>query len=439
MAKKTDSLPKSLNDLREARRWPEGVPMPKAGAFRLGSKWTYDEEQLLRKYYPLYGARYAARLLGRSIAAVHGHARQLGEKCFSRKPWTKQDIALLKRKFGKVPYEELARELGRTVGAMRLKASKWGFTNAPKSWSSKEIEQLRKLYKTMTAAEIGRRLGRTAGSVTTALKKHGISRPWPKVTKSVVRTIMKKLETMSMQEIGAELGMSAPRISKIARENGYRAERHWWKNEFQPTEDSFIREHYATMPAREIARHLGRHQSVIARRMKQLGLRTKLSYHQREVRWSKREDDLLRRLHPKMTHKEIAARLKCSKQAVAYRCSVLGLKRQEEPRLQWTAKEDAMLRKLYGTMNHPEIAKRLGRTRNAVTGRVQVLGLTKERPMVNRWTEEDDKVLRRLYGSVTQAEIGRRLNRTYGSVGARIQLLGLSRARALSQRDSKSV
>lgn|GEM_PF-861054 len=419
------SLPEHLNDLHRARQWPKDIPMPKAGPFRLGARWTCEEEAELRRCYPLYGSHYAARLLGRSRKAVSIRALRIGIAGPSR-VWTKKQIAVLKQKFGKMSREELARELGRSVSSMEVKARALGLARKPRPWSEKESEQLRALYRKVPVAEIGHRLGRTAGSVIGEVRRLGLARSLPPVTKAMQRTIMRKVGHVSMREIAAELGIGVHRVITIAKANGYKAEGQWWRNEFRPEEDAFIRKHYATMPIADIARHLGRLRIVIVKHARALGLPKEQSYHARAIAWSRQEDDLLRRLHPTMTMKEIAARLKRPVRGVTYRAYTLGLKRRPDGHRKWTAKEDAYIRKHYAGTSYNAIANNLGRSVNAVTGRVQMLGLTKQRPKVQRWTAKEDRLLRKLFGTISQVEIARRLNRRPGAVYARSGELGLS-------------
>ena len=46
----------------------------------------------------------------------------------SRRAWTEDDVARLKAMAGKVPRQEIAAELGRTVGATAVEASKLGLS-----------------------------------------------------------------------------------------------------------------------------------------------------------------------------------------------------------------------------------------------------------------------------------------------------------------------
>jgi hypothetical protein len=46
----------------------------------------------------------------------------------SRRAWTEHDIARLKAMAGKIPAERIAAELGRTLGAIAVEASKLGLS-----------------------------------------------------------------------------------------------------------------------------------------------------------------------------------------------------------------------------------------------------------------------------------------------------------------------
>src|SRR5262245_30288423 len=111
--------------LRRSRAWPKNVPMPKVGAYRANSKWTYDDEQLLRKHYAKYGLKYCSRLLGRSTDAIKIRASRLGIEG-PQPHWSEKDNAQVRRWFGRKTDKELAKMLGRTAVAIRQRANLLG-------------------------------------------------------------------------------------------------------------------------------------------------------------------------------------------------------------------------------------------------------------------------------------------------------------------------
>ena len=97
------------------------------------------------------------------------------------KPWSKDEVRLLKRLFPSGRTRQVVAKIGRPLTAVRQKAYDMGLkTPKPKYWLNEEIKVLKKLYPTKTAAEIACRLGRSVLVVRNkifelALKKHKIA------------------------------------------------------------------------------------------------------------------------------------------------------------------------------------------------------------------------------------------------------------------------
>jgi hypothetical protein len=88
--------------------------------------------------------------------------------------WTEEEIALS----GQLPDAEVARKIGRTAEAVRLKRGKLGLPNPTTThWNAEGIA----LLGAMPDDEVAKRLGRSVGSVTQKRCKLGIScvRRWP--------------------------------------------------------------------------------------------------------------------------------------------------------------------------------------------------------------------------------------------------------------------
>ena len=96
--------------------------------------------------------------------------------------------------------------------------------------------------------------------------------------------------------------------------------------------------------------------------------------------WSKDEIELLKKLYPAGSIKEILDKTGRSLPSVRYRAFRLGIKskRARQVLADWTADEIKLLKKLYPTTNNNEIATRLGRPVRSVRTKAFFLDLQKK-------------------------------------------------------------
>jgi len=95
-----------------------------------------------------------------------------------RRPWSPDDLEILKKHCDLETNAELAARLGRTVQAIKTKLNETRFRNGapegiatpPPFWSAEESRQLLELYSTLPALEVAKRLHRSTGSIRERLK-----------------------------------------------------------------------------------------------------------------------------------------------------------------------------------------------------------------------------------------------------------------------------
>jgi len=97
--------------------------------------------------------------------------------------WTAKEVALLKELYPECPIPEIAKRLGRTVGAITGRAGYMGLKRKSyldKLWTAEELQLLRELYPTCKDIQnIAERIGRSPAMVRTkaysiGLRKHRI-------------------------------------------------------------------------------------------------------------------------------------------------------------------------------------------------------------------------------------------------------------------------
>ena len=96
-----------------------------------------------------------------------------------------------------------------------------------------------------------------------------------------------------------------------------------------------------------------------------------------QVRWSKDEVRLLKKLFPKGKAREIANQIGRSVNAVRIKAHKLGLRKPNQYPV-WSKKELNVLKKLYPTQTAQKIAGKIGRPVQAVRLRIFKLGLKKK-------------------------------------------------------------
>ena len=144
-------------------------------------KWTAKEVALLKKLYAEEPTEELAKQLGRSLPAVKRRANMLGlkRKSYLQKLWKPEDIALLKELYPEGPFGEIAQRLGRPVASVKAQAYLLGLkrkSNLGTLWTAKELEMLRERYPTCESTrELAKKIGRPWGSVRQTASTLGIT------------------------------------------------------------------------------------------------------------------------------------------------------------------------------------------------------------------------------------------------------------------------
>lgn len=288
--------------------------------------WTKEEDAIIRKNYTKHGAPYTARLLSRNITSVQHRARRLEVPGKGVRAWTQIEETYLKKHYPGRTASEIARTLRRTEMSVRNHIHQLQL-GGPKAeeWTDDEVAFLRKHYRTARIAELATELGRTPAAVELKASRMGYTRKKVELDDSQVTWVKKNLGRISYDNMAQKLGVCNTTIMKIAHDNGYRP-----KPNMRP--------------------------------------------------WTEKDDDHLRRYYGVKTRRQIATTLGRTVDAVGMRAGLLGLtndRRNKSQARRWTPQEDVALRKLYGRMTIARIAERLERTPASISGRVQQLGIRK--------------------------------------------------------------
>lgn len=113
--------------------------------------------------------------------------------------------------------------------------------------------------------------------------------------------------------------------------------------------------------------------------------------------WSTKEDTFLRNHYPKMSAKQVGEKLGRSKYAVQSRARKL--KTKSSLFRHWTKDDYKFLQKNYGSLGDHGVSEALGRSESDVHHQAQLLNLTYLKP--DNWGEMEETLLRRFYRSAT--------------------------------------
>ena len=138
--------------------------------------WSANEVKLLKKLYQSENVQSIADELGRSYKAVGGKARNIGLKKEKCPPWSRQEIRLLKKMYPDTSARDIANELGRTVSAVQKKAGKLGLRKSIRVWSKRELNLLKKLYPSRMAQQIADQIGRPIQATRLRIHKLGLKK-----------------------------------------------------------------------------------------------------------------------------------------------------------------------------------------------------------------------------------------------------------------------
>ena len=172
---------------------------------RVRRPWSEDEIKLLKRLFPSGRARKIAKRTGRTLAAVRQQAYNMG--ITHRHFWSADETELLKQLYPNESIRSIADKLGRTEQAVRYRARTIGLKKgtAP-PWSNQEIALLKKMYPDNSKRDIANKLGRTLEAVVSRGGLLGLGKK-PRLWSKRELNLLKKLyPSKTAQEIAEQLG-----------------------------------------------------------------------------------------------------------------------------------------------------------------------------------------------------------------------------------------
>lgn len=180
------------------------------------SRWTNDEMDILRKYYPTESMDFLLSILPRHAnpQLIICKASKLGIKKKNGR-WTSEELKILKENYETMSANELYELLGRThsIVAIRAKAQRIRCVNDP-FWSLEEDQILKENYAFRSFSEIQNLLpNKTANAIMAHAKKLGVKSKFyleEQYSKEQLAFIKEHWMSMSDGQIAQCLGRKSP-------------------------------------------------------------------------------------------------------------------------------------------------------------------------------------------------------------------------------------
>lgn len=275
----------------------QGLKKPPNKTRKKGRPWSDLEVKLLRELYPDPDTpleEIGAHFIGRSLTAVAAMAHLLGLRRVNL--WTEEEIAVLRQLWPDKTLAELVGILERSPRAIKRKAYKLGLRRRPmvaadprddeaamgprerksrrravRPWSREEVQCLQHMYRTHSLEEIAKNLDhRSVASIKNKASELGLTQKkgWTAEQDNLIREYYHL--GLSWREIAKRLNRSKTGVQ--LRERALGLERKGFRS-WTPREDGFLREHWSTRDAGELAEQLDRTVRAVLTRACRLGLR----------------------------------------------------------------------------------------------------------------------------------------------------------------------
>lgn len=406
-----------------------------------GKFWTDQENLFLKKYYPTKGCNYVANKLGKKRSSVYTKASKLGINVVintSPNAYLPREIIFIKKYYPLKGSHYVAKMLGRSPAAIRRKARELRVERQNLiEWSAEEIEYLKKWYYKKRPSEIARRLKRSTAAVLVRARMLGLfKRFYRKWTDDEEQYLIKNFRTMTHKQIAKYLNRSTRSVQhKASKLKLIKVIERIWT----PQEKRFLSRFYGKKPNTEIAKRLNRTRESIVLRARFQKLNKK-----RPPDYSEKDKNFIRKNYLKMTNDQIAKKLKRTRSGIIRMAHKLGLVGEYE-KMQlainsrkdiYTDEEKEFIRKNYLRMTNKEIAKKLNRPASGLFDVAARLGLSGTPGKKQLWirgniethyTENEKKFIRKNYLKMTNEQIAEKLKRSSGGIAKMIHVLGLSR------------
>lgn len=279
--------------------------------------WTEEEDEIIKKYYPIEAGKTALRLHNRTSSGVHSRAKLLGVKF---EPWTKEEDNILINYYpieGLKVSKRFAQKKTKSQICNRAHTLALKVTNGMKPWSEEELKILKKYYSQEGNNVIYRLKGRSELSIRQKAKELKLEMPprrniWTKEEDAILvkyyveegSDVIKRLKNRTKSSIDNRV-----KILKLTKDSS-------WSQE----EDKLLMELYPTLGSKIYKQFKNRTQVAVAKRAISLGIKYQIKV------WSKKEEEILKSYFPIEGYNVINRLDDKTKEQVRKKATKLGLR-----------------------------------------------------------------------------------------------------------------
>ena len=376
------------------------------------NRWTPEECEILKKYYPTEGPNVCKRIPKRSYNSCKGKAIELGLVNARQPKWTPEEDEILKKyypEFGSSKVVEILRI--RDAQSCAARASKLGIKRSKIVWTPEEIEILKKYYPTEGSDVCKRIPGKDAKSCKDKANRLGIGRNVGNAWTPEEIEILKKYYPTEGSDVckripgrdGHECGVKANRLG-IKRNTD---------DAWSPEEIRILKEYYPTEGTDVCKRIPKRSKSACENRAHKLGIKSLKP----KSKWTPEEDEILKKHYP-TEGSDVCKRLdNRSRPSCRQRAITLGLKCIVA---YWDQEEIEILKKYYPTEGS-DVCKRIpGKDAKSCKDKANRLGIK-----FRYWSPEEIRILKEYYPTEGPNVCKRIPKRSRGACQQKANILGL--------------
>lgn len=178
------------------------------------SYWTEEEDNILRKYYPVEFSNVAKRLPHHTPQGCKYRAAVLG--LTDKGLWTKEEDDFLRSNYKKMSLNELAQNLGRTKGAVSTRLRRLNVIEPTNFWTKEEDELIRKYYPVEGCSIYKRLNNRTKKATGVHARELGvIYNDTSRFSKEEIEFIKNNFASLGPSGCGKKLGRTAVSVKNL--------------------------------------------------------------------------------------------------------------------------------------------------------------------------------------------------------------------------------
>ena len=235
----------------------------------LSNKWTDEETEILKKYYPLEGRNVYKRLPRRTMRACKHQAMVLN--LHHDVSWSKEEDEILKSYYPTEGNAVIKRLPSRTLSAIRNRVNDLDISyDKTDIYTDEEIEILKKYYPTERQSTYKRLPGRSKDSVIRKAVSLGLTKSKPKAYTDEEIEFIKANVSKGAKYIAEHLGRNQSSVNHKIQEYCKTKPRIDWTKE----EDDILRKYYPLEGSSCFKRLKNRSRAACANRSSRLGLKS---------------------------------------------------------------------------------------------------------------------------------------------------------------------